>query len=518
MRARYRILSLLLVLILALGTLIGCAPTDKPLNYLKEALENTLDERFGGEILSTVAEALNGGLVELRYGGADAALIDSPLQSAELKLWMNADEQTVAAAGSATVAGKTYDGRVFLDPDSLVVSSSSFLALTDLGIDFNTLSADLQKSIFRNNSQSEYMIPWLGDSAVQDITALKNGFFTVFSHAEEWALIADDVTEVFLECLVNNLGEEWYSKDGCIYIDISVTNEVLSRTLGDLYTRLLDDGDFCKQLRLIAETMDAVDSAKQGNGMKVTSRSVWVEDFLRSSNKVNEWRQYIANTLTPFRLDLDAVINTSDDLIESASVALFTDPDRDRALEHFVTVSLDLTAEESNVISLHYGSFLRTLTYTVTEDGLRTYKAKMEYIKREAATGAQLFCAVGELNADRLEDFYELILVKGETTRRFTGSFDKKIDGFTFSVDSAAINGESHPCSFYVGVDVDGSPEEAPEDYRLLFNMDANEYRPLHDRATAAVEELKRDWGEASLTPVSWLNRLLFALGIEEEL
>lgn len=517
MRRHFRITALLLALILLVGTLAGCASTDTPLNYLKKALENTVKERFGGEYLAAVAEALNGGLVELRYGGAAPQIVDTPLQAAELKLWLDPSEQRLTAAGSATVADKTYDGRIFFDRDSLVVSSSSFLAMKNLGINFDTLSADLEKSIFRNDSGSPYLVPWIGENATRDILALRDGFFTVLSHLEEWTLVADDVIEGFLECLVGNLGDEWYSKDGRVYINVSITNEVLAKTLNDLYRRLVDDGSFCRELRRIAETLDAMDSARQGRGIKVTVRTDRVEDFLRSGNTVSRWSHAVANDWTPFRLDLKGVIG-SDDLIESLSVALHTDEDRDRTFSHVFTVGLDLQKEDVNLLSLSCGAYTRTLTYAVESNGLWEYKADLGYVKSISATGEEVLRVSGELNADRSTDQYELILVNGGETRRFTGSFDKKIDGFTVSVDSVTVNGAPHRCSLYLGVDVDGSPEAIPEDYELLFNLDSTDFEPTYNRAANALAELKRDWGDAPLTPVSWLNRVFYALGIDEEI
>ena len=55
MKTRFRLVALLLVLILMLATLAGCASSNKPLNTLKKALENTIRQRFGGEWLSNRA-------------------------------------------------------------------------------------------------------------------------------------------------------------------------------------------------------------------------------------------------------------------------------------------------------------------------------------------------------------------------------------------------------------------------------------------------------------------------------
>ena len=512
MRSRNRILCLLLAFVLVALPLAGCASTNKPLNYLKQALENTLQDRFGGETLATLAEALNGGMVQLRYDGGTAPLLQTPLRAADVTLWSDRDAQSLSAAGSVAVGNRTYDGKLFLDRDSLVVSSDALLGSTDLGIDFNTLTEDLKNSIFRNNSGTEYMIPWLGGNAAADITTLRDGFFTVFGSAEEWLLLADETAELFLECLLENLSGEWYSKDGRVIIKIEITNGILSRSLRDLHEAVVEDGAFCRELRRIAATRDAVESALAGSGIKTSEWTVFVEDLLESKAVINDWCDYIDNKLPSFSLKLDAAVRSAKDIIETAEVQLKVDN------AHVFTVGLDLSADDTNVIRLERDGVQRTLTYRVVEDGLSAYCAKIIYEKKDAITGQAPLCVMGELNADRMEDFYELILVEGKETRRFVGSFDKKIDGFSFSVDEAFVNGEARGFSLSLLVDVDASPEAAPEDCKNFFNLSHGEYKPIHARATAALETLKGDWGNAPLTPIPWIDLLLQAAGIKESI
>ena len=512
MKTRFRLVALLLVLILMLATLAGCASSNKPLNTLKKALENTIRQRFGGEWLSTVAEALDGGMVQLTFGGADPEVIDTPLQAADLSLWLDRDELSVVADGSATVGGVRYDGSLFLNEDSLIVSSDALLGSTDLAIHFNTLTNDLKNSIFRNNSGTEYMISWLGSNAAADIKTLQESFFTAMEYAEEWYLMADELIELFLDCLVENLSGEWYSKDGRIVINTVIDNGTLSRSLRDLHEIVVNDGSYCRELRRIAALRDAVVSAENGNGIKTNEWTVWVENFIQSKTVINQWCDYVDNTVPPFALELNAAILSSDCVIETARVAL-----RVQGVQT-VAVALDLSLEDTNVISLEYDGAVRTLTYAVVENGISTYRAALQYTKTDVASGKTVLSVPGELNADRQSDFYELILVDGENTRRFTGSFDKKIDGFTFTVDNAFINGEQRAFSFGLAVDVDAKPPKAPDNPKNFFNLSHSEYKPIHNRATAALARLKQDWGDAALTPTAWLDALLNAAGVRDRI
>lgn len=516
MRPRFRILALLLALVLSVGVLAGCASVNRPLNYLKTALQSTLKQRFGGVYARDLAEALNGGLVELRFGGADPTLFQTPLQAAELKLWIDREALSVSAVGSATVGNKTYDGKAFLDHDGLIVSSHALLGSTDLGIPFATLADDLKNSIFRNNSGSEYMLPWLGDTAAADVTALKDGFFTVLASLEEWGLLTDEMAELFLGCLADNLSGEWYTRDGRVHINVEITNEILSRSLRDLHSLVVRDGDFCRALRKAAATRDAVESARAGNGTRITACSTAVENLLNGKGTINSWCNFMDNELAPFRLSLSTVIRTSDDLIETASLALQADPERDHTYADTLSVALDLSNDSVNKLTLGLAGVERTLSYTVSEDGLRHYRAYIEYTKSEQGTVRSY--VVGELSADRYTDRFELSIVAGEESRYFSGSFDRRLDGFDVSVDGAAVNGQKKSLSVALSVDVDAAPEQAPERYKSLFNLSYTEYRPIHQRATAALADLKRDWGEAPLSLSTPLNCFFSAVGIDERI
>lgn len=512
MKLGLRITALMLVLLLIAGTCLSCASTSEPLNYLKEALENTLRERFGGELLSALSEATDGGMIALRFGGLHHSLQETPLEEAELQLWLNRSELTAAAAGSMTVNGTQYDGQLFFDRYALVASSDAFFGSTDLGIDFQTLSGDLKKSIFRNNSGTEYMIPWLGETAARDIAALKDGFFTVFGSMEEWYFLADEMADLFLEHLTDHFSGDWYYEDGRLHISALINNHSVSRALRAMYEDVVSDSDFCRALRKIAATRDAMESAKVGNGTKITDWTVRIENFLSTNVAINQWCAEVDNAPHPFELSLEAAIRSTSDVIETATVSL----DVDRA--NVFSLGLDLRADETNVITFVKDGTLRTLCYTVTEDSLRYYNADLSYQKADAATGAQSLYVTGALRADRRTDAYSLALTKGVQVRVFEGTFDKMIDGYSFSVDTLTVNGGKYNCAFSLLIDVDADPDEAPADYKNFFNISHAEYRPIHRRAKTTLDKLKADWGETPVGPKAAWDRLLKLVGLDEEI
>ena len=177
MKRRIRIISLLMALLLLGGTLTGCAAVSKPLNYFKRALEKTIDRRFGGEILDVLLETVERGSVEVGFGGTDLA--STPLEAGNVKLWFDSENSKLTAAGALTVGGKSYDGQLYLAEKEAAVSSVAFLGSTDFGVNFGTLASDLQNSIFRNNSSTAFARPEIDEGTAQDVTELRDGFFTL---------------------------------------------------------------------------------------------------------------------------------------------------------------------------------------------------------------------------------------------------------------------------------------------------------------------------------------------------
>lgn len=503
MKLKYRILSLLLVLVMLLGTLAGCASTYKPLNYLKKALENTLQKRFGGETVETVLEALSGGSLSLSFGGTD--LVETPLEAADLTLWMDSSEQFLTAIGSATAGGKKYDGKLFLDSEQAVVSSAALFGSTDLGVDFDTLEKDLKNSIFRNNSGTEYAVTWMGENAARDLTIIKDGVFSIYRSLETWLELSDEVVEIFLEILVKHAAYQRYSKEGRIHVAVTVDNDSLSRTLRDTRVAMVEDKALCREMRAAAKTADAISSAKSGS--VITAKTDAVESFIASSAGVDTLCDTI-DAMPDFELQLGGVVRRSNDVIETLdlSFSVMNMP--------LLSFAMDLTEKETNVLSLTVGAVSRKLTYTVTKDSLRHYHAEMAYEK--TVLGVPAAQVTGTLQANRREDHFELKLQNGIDERCFTGSFDKKIDGFEVAFEQVTVNGEQRKLALSLAVDVDAKAPAAPEKYESIATITVPRFEPVAATFKAACEELIAAWGDADASPQALAEQILAILGIDE--
>lgn len=504
MKLGCRILSLLLATVLLLSALVGCASTRKPLNYFKKALENTIEERFGGAVMSTVLEALSDGSVSVAFGGTD--LVETPLEAAEFKLWINGDEQQLTAIGSATVGAKKYDGEVYLNSEQLVASSAAFFGSTDLGIVFDTLESDLKNSIFRDNSGTVFGV--LGATAAQDLVSFKEGLFDLYSMADEWAELSDEIIETFLEIMVEHALCKRYAKDGRIYVSATVDNDALSRTLRDTRAIMVKDRGFCRELRRMAEIRDSMASR---NSNVTTEWRDKVEKFISSSADIDALCDTI-DSMAAFALQLDAAVIRSSDVIETATLS-FRMADAD-----IFSFALDLSAENTNIITLSAGGFTRELSYTVTKDSLRHYHADMVYKKSAPGSDDPLIYVTGELNADRKADSFTLVLRNGEEVRSFSGSFDTRIDGFDMAIHTVTLNGEAKRFSFSFAVDVDDTPPSAPEDYTNIATITQPRFAPIALTAGTAYVELKSAWGDTEISTRSVFNLFFATFGIDEEI
>ena len=500
-----RAVAFSLALILLLSTLVGCAATVKPLNYVKDVLEKTVKKRFGGDLLELVPEVLQGGSVTLGYGGSD--LYDTPLEAGEATLYFDLAEQRLVAITKATVGGKTYDGKLFFNEDELVLSSTALFGSTDLGVFFDSLKKDFEGSIFGNHSGNKYSRPEIGTDAADKAVGLKNGLLSLYASIEDLATLSDEIADEFLEILTDYAPHSRYAEKGTIYITATVDNTVLSRTLRDLRARLIKDKKFCRELRELAALKDRI--ASINSGIAETEWSDKVEEFIASDIGVNELCNKI-DASPAFTVVLDCAVDRSARVLEYGTLTYTVDGVQTMAFH------ADLTEKNSNMLSLTYGGAVRTLSYRVEKNGLNRYAAVMNY-KKCSDAGEELLHVSGELAADRKADEFTLSLCRGEETRTFSGHFDKKIDGFEVSVDAATVNGEARRLSMSLAVKVGDEAESSPDCTNLVTITEA-QLDPIAARAVAARDAFKAAWGDVKLDVYEALSCFLTIAGVPEEI
>jgi hypothetical protein len=505
MKRRIRIVSLLMALLLLGSTLAGCAAVSKPLNYFKNALEKTIDRRFGGEMVDVLLETLESGSVEIGFGGTD--LVQTPLEAGNAKFWFDKEEKRITAAGALTVGGRSYDGRLYLTAEEAAVSSVAFLGSTDLGISFGTLSGDLQNSIFRNNSNTAFARPEIDEGTAADVIELRDGFFTIYDSIGDVLELSDELAEDFLEILTEYAPHSRYSEDGKIYIAVTVDNAVLSRALRDTRAAAVKDKAFCRELRELASVRDTVISVK--TGIVVTEWSDKVENFIASDLSIEELCAKI-DAMSPFTVQLNGVIGRTSGIIENATLS-YT-----RENVQIFELSLELSRKDVNVLRLQYGDVTRVLSYRVLKDGFRYYDAELIYEKLPS-TGENVLRITGTLSADKNEDKFAFSLTKGEETRVFEGSFDKKIDGFEVSVNTVTVNGAAHRFSLSLAIKTDDKAEPMPE-YVNLATVSEARFEPIAARITQEMIAFRLAWGDHKITSRGVLSFFLNVVGMPEEI
>ena len=505
MKFGLRVAAFLLALVLLCSTLVGCAALTKPLNYLKDVVEKTVEKRFGGEFFEMLLSTLESGSVEVKYGGTD--LYQTPLEAGEAKVYFDREKQKITAVGHVMAGGQKYDGKVFLTAKELVLCSTAFFGSTDLGVDFTTLEEDLKNSIFHNGSNTDFSRPEIGEDAAQDAIDLKNSVLSLWNSTDDILDLSDEVTEEFLEILTEYAPHSRYSEKGTVYISATVDNTVLSRTLRDTRARMVKDGDFRREIRELAAIKDRF--ASVALGLEVTEWSDKVEEFIASDIGINELCNKI-DALPAFEWKLESAVDRSKGIIETAHISYSV-----LGVQLFA-VGLDLTDKDTNVLTFTQGLSVRTLTYRVNKNGWNRYEAEMSY-QKTLLTGEEVLLVTGALQADRKTDAFTLSLSKGEQTRVFTGSFYTKADSFSVSVDTATVNGETRRFALALTVKTDDKAEKLPA-YTNLATVTEAQFTPISQRATAAREALEAAFGEDEPTWHALLACILTALGIEEEI
>ena len=500
-----RALSLFLALILLCTSLFGCAAVVRPLNYLKSVLEKTVEKRFGGEMLEVLLETLESGSVAVTYGGTD--LYDTPLDNGEAKIYFDREGRSLVAIGNATVKGQKYDGKVFFSNDELVLCSTAFFGSNDLGVNFSTLEKDLRGSIFANHSGNKYARPEIGEDAASDAIALKDSIFALYDSYGDLLELSDEVAETFLKILTEYAPHSRYSEKGTLYIEAVVDNTVLSRALRDTRAKIVKDSGFRRELRELAAIKDRFASVE--SGFEITEYSDKVEEFIASDIGINELCNRI-DAAPVFQVKLNAAVDRSARLLETASLSYTVSG------EQIFVLAVDLTDDDTNELSLTYGGAVRTLCYQVCKNGINRYEAELSY-RKTAMDGTELLLVTGELLANRREDSFTLSLQKGEETRVFAGTFDKKIDGFEVSVDTVFVNGAEHRFALSLAVKTKDKAEKMPV-YTNLATITEAQFDPIYTRAVAAQNALKAAFAQTDIDAHAALSYFLTVAGVQEEI
>lgn len=504
MKPILRIVSFLLVLCLLAGSLAGCASVNKPLTYLKRALEKTIDKRFGGDVWELLSEMINGGSLAFSFEGGGE--VESPMDAAELKLWMNAGGKQLFGAGNVTANGKKYDGEMFFTQDELVFSSSALLGSNTVGVRFDTLSDDLENSIFRNNSGTDFANPAVDGETDETLIEWKNALLTLLSSVEDIYKVSDDVAEDFLAILTDHAEYNRYSEKGRIYITATIDNTSLSRALRDTRERAVKSKKFCRELRELAAARDALLSARTGTVVTVWSDKA--ELFIASGTNMDALCAKIDN-MPHFELTVSAKVRRLTRMIETAEVSFVSE-----GAEKF-GFSADLTDKDINVLQLRYGGITRTLTYRVTKDSWRYYNAEFDYTKRQGDT--VLYVMRGDLALQKWKDDYTLTLESDGETREISGKCDWKYAELHLSVDEMTVNGRDTDFRATLSVIEEERPPKIPE-YVNLFTMSEIRFEPISGKLESGMEELKALWEETDLSARTVFNFLFDALGVDEEI
>lgn len=499
-----RIVSLLLAAVLFLGVLVGCASPTQPLTYLKEAVKNTLRQRFGGEAFDRLDEVLGGGSVSLSFGGTD--LFEAPVEQAELKAYFNTKDKTFQIGGNLYLGGERFDAALWLNETELALSSTAFLGSNTLGIDFTTLAADIKNSIFRNDSHTDYAQSGIDGDTAAELKALKEGLFDLFATLGDMGRLSDDILEIFLNILAEQAVTEVYSKNGLVHISLEVNNSVLSRSLRLTRRAIADNRRICNELRGYAELLDKIATAK--TGVVTTARADALEKFFTSDADTERLCALIDAGL-PFALPISASVARGARMIEALSLSL-----RAGGADIFAFTA-DLSEKNLNVLSLTTGDVSRKLTYRVTENRLFTYAAEVAYTK--ATAEGELFTRRAEFSSDKRDDAFTLSLDTATGKRVFTGFFDEELTGYRFSVDSVTENGRTARFALAVEIREDDPVPPLPDTVNL-FAITESRFSAIDARVREKVALWQSLCEGRELDAQALFAFLLNTVGLAEEL
>ena len=495
-----KLLSLVLALSLLALPLAGCASHKRPLAYLKSSLERTLGQSVPGEMLSLLLACVEQGSIDLSVSG-DHAL--GGATALDLTLFFDAQGEELMADVALLAGEKSFDGKAWLSNECAVLTSNAFLGSTTLGLDFNTLKNDIAHSIFKNNSGTDYARPEINDSTSTAIRSLVDGIYQIFSAFEDAPGLVDEYVDVFLKNLTKYAAFTRYKEHGEVKIYLCVDNSMLSRALRDTWAVAAKDKALSRQVREVAKTRDAMQSALDG----VVS-TAWM-------NKVDAWLLNDAeiealcakiDAATPFTFELNATVKS---LTGKLLYLDFTH----RSGEDEIALSLDISQKDRFEASLLLGGVKRSLLANVQENGWRTFAVDYTY-KTERAE-AELDVIAGTLQLDKKQDSYILTLGKNGVTKTVNGCFSVKNDAFSLSVDGIKT-GETE-AAFKLSLTVREKAEMpvAPP-FVNLATVTEQRIAPVAERVKGTKEAFLKAFDRTALTKQSVIAYLLAPFSFEQ--
>ncbi len=502
MKLKFKIASFLLALLLLLSTLCGCTGYVDPLGYLKDATVKTIKNAFVGEVLALLLDITDKGMIAVEFGGTD--LVDNLPDAAELKVWLDTEDRKIAADGKMTLAGEQYDLAAYLTETEMAVVSASFLGSNTLGVDFLALKDDLKTSIFSNNSGTVFSDPAVSAASADRVEEIKKSFFKMITYNERTLDFVDGVLDVFLDELTEYAENSRYKEDGYTHITLSINNDALARTLRATRAELVERRFFRDYLTDVSALLDSMLSA--ATGVASTEYTTKVKYFLANEADIDALCLRIDNA-DPFTLKLSAAVKSFGMALEDVSVSFVQ--------SGITRLDAALHLEENELsLAVTLDGVARKLTYAVSEDGFRTYRAALSYQLSSPNATAQI---KGELLANKRDGSYTLTLAKGSETRVFGGRYSFESDEMMLSVDTASVNGESKRISLKISAVADEAVPAMPA-YVNVVKMDVTRFTPIHERATKTYERLVTDWQSNALTPYGALRDLLTAIALPEEI
>lgn len=505
MRAFAKTIAFLLAILMLLGVLAGCAGALDPLGYLKDSLERTLRDSLAGQILGVLFDAVQGGSLALDFGGTD--LVDGLPDAAKLKLWLDSDIEYAALDASLVLAGESFEMQAFLDEYEVAVISPTFLGSNTLGVDFETLEADLKNSIFSNNSGTAFSHPDVSAASATRVKAIKSSAFSLLDAIEDTPDSAEEVVEYFFEALAEYAAHTRHKENGCVYISLDITNDSLSRALRATHEMVAGDRSLVKFVQQIAKAVDSIYSAV--TGVNDTSVADKVKYFLNSEADIDALCVKI-DRAPAFTFALQARVRSFGMELETLRATL-TQEGAVRA-----DLALELAEEgEQSKLSLLLDGVLRELTLRVVKDNYRNYAAELAY--RKTTDEGIVLSVTGELKANKREQTYTLSLTEGAQNRVLTGKYVLSDEETTLTVAGVTLNGEERTLSCSLSIKAQERAPQMPQ-YQNVVKMDVTRFTPIHERAVQSLDKFKALWQQASFTPHGVLAGVLGTLGLEREL
>ena len=514
MKRGIRMLSFLLAAILLCSLLAGCADTARPLNYVKDALENTLYNRFGGFYTDILKQALAGGSVEVKYGGTD--LLESPLDAGELKVYFDRDGKRLTALGFATVEGSKYDGQIYFTENELAVASDAFLGANRFGMKFDhKLKEQISGSVFHNSTGDSNPLKkdWVNDSLADTIITVKDDIFRLYTSMEQMLSVSDEITELFLDALASEAPNRIDVTNGKAHVTATVTNVTFSRALKATRAAVVSNGRLCNELRRYAALRDSLTTVQTGVESKEMQNRI--NNFINEPNSINEICDTVDNEIVDFEISLDVTVDYFSNMIDQGSVAVKLKEKGEAEWVELCALEADLTdAAVSDLTFRLLGSEV-AFTYRVCKNGLQHYGAELTLAVKNAL-GEQTVDMKGKIEADRYANSFTLTLDQEGDHRVYSGGFDKRPYSFWFSVDGVTVNGEQHALSISLAVEANADAGKMIE-YDPLFTVEQNRFLAVDNRMKEKASALAAAWGDKPLDWTLPVEFLLTVTGLSDE-